>query len=86
MEVDNLIAKLEEIQNAVIDMEAIGVDVSRTGISVHLYNPKAFPNGEVDWKRIDYKDGEVGYEKSVIVNGIKFFKLYTEEEYKAEVA
>lgn len=86
MAVDSLIAKLEEIRNAVIDMNAIGVDVSQGGISVHLYDPKAFPAGEVNWYKKTYDDGDVRYEKSVIVNGIRFFKLYTEEEYKAEVA
>ena len=81
-----MVKKLEEIQNAVIDMNAICVDVSKSGISVHLYDPKTFPDGEVNWYRKTYTDGDVRYEKSVIVNGIKFFKLYTEEEYKAGVA
>lgn len=86
MTADRLVAKLLELQDAVIGMDAINIYVSRQDIYVHLYDKETFPDGEVEWKRIIYEDGDVRYEKSVIVDGVKFFKLYTTDEYKAEVA
>lgn len=68
--------------------EIIGLtdDFSHRTLRVLLSHNATLPKGEISYTKIAYQDGNVHWRKSVHVNGVEYFKLITDEEFRKEVA
>lgn len=84
MEVNELVAKVNEVKAMIAKTPIISVDIPEEGEPrIHLYNGEEFLNslpGEIEYKERPRRPK--GFEVSKVIDGVRFFYLVDEVEFK----